>query len=101
MPTSPELLTFNNWDWAKTLKNSFTLVVLRPLHKKWVAKSISNKSDNTLKNVSDNTLKIRNWMTKHSRKVSTTAQKNWAQQLKNRLQEDHEGSSWENKEKLD
>jgi hypothetical protein len=50
--------------------------------------------------VSDNTLK---------KKMSTTAQEMWALQLKkgehyssrNRLQEDHGGSSWENREKLD
>jgi hypothetical protein len=41
------------------------------------------------------------WVTTHSRKVSTTTQEKWVQQLKNRLQEDHEWSSWENKEKLD
>jgi hypothetical protein len=33
--------------------------------------------------------------------MSTTTQKKWAQQLKNSLQVDHEGSSWENREKLD
>jgi hypothetical protein len=33
MPTSPGLSTSNNWGWAETLKNSFTLVELGPLHK--------------------------------------------------------------------
>jgi hypothetical protein len=33
MPTSPGLSTFNNWGWADTLKNSFTLVELGLLHK--------------------------------------------------------------------
>jgi hypothetical protein len=33
MPTSPGLPTSNNWGWAKTLKNSFTLVELGPLNK--------------------------------------------------------------------
>jgi hypothetical protein len=41
------------------------------------------------------------WMTKHSRNMSTTTQEKWAQQLKNKLQKDHEGSSWDNREKLD
>jgi hypothetical protein len=30
MPTSPELSTSNNWGWAETLKNNFTLVELGP-----------------------------------------------------------------------
>jgi hypothetical protein len=33
MPTSPGLPTSNNWGWAKTLKNSFTLVELGPYTK--------------------------------------------------------------------
>jgi hypothetical protein len=33
IPTSPGLPTSNNWGWAETLKNSFTLVELDPLHK--------------------------------------------------------------------
>jgi hypothetical protein len=33
MPTFSELPTSNNWGWAETLKNSFTLVELGPLHK--------------------------------------------------------------------
>jgi hypothetical protein len=33
MPTSPRLPTSNNWGWAETLKNSFTLVELGLLHK--------------------------------------------------------------------
>jgi hypothetical protein len=66
MPTSPGLPTSNNWDWAETLKNSFTLVELGPLHKngqsslsitrvtthskKWVTThSKQEVSDNTLK----------------------------------------------------
>jgi hypothetical protein len=69
------------------------------LIQKWAAKPIGNKSDNTLKKMSDNTLKTKDeWQhtqkrwTLHSRKVSTTAQ--------NSLQIDHEGSSLENREKL-
>jgi hypothetical protein len=33
---------------SRNTKNSFTLVELGPLHKKWAAKPIGNKSDNTL-----------------------------------------------------
>jgi hypothetical protein len=33
MSTSPGLSTSNNWDWPETLKNSFILVELGPLHK--------------------------------------------------------------------
>jgi hypothetical protein len=33
MSTSPELPTSNNWGWAETLKNSFTVVELGLLHK--------------------------------------------------------------------
>jgi hypothetical protein len=33
MLTSPGLSTSNNWGWADTLKNSFTLVELDPLYK--------------------------------------------------------------------
>jgi hypothetical protein len=33
MATSPGLSTSNNWGWAETLKNSFTLVELGLLHK--------------------------------------------------------------------
>jgi hypothetical protein len=74
MPMSPRLPTSNNWGWTETLKNSFTLVKFDPLHKKWVAKPISNKSDNTLKKVSDNTLKTRSeWQ--HT-------QERWTLQLK-------------------
>jgi hypothetical protein len=85
MLTSPEFLTSNNWNWAEILKISFTLVELGPLHKKWAAKPIGNKSDNTLKNMSDNTLK----------NVSTTAQEMFTRRV------DHKGSSLENGDKLD
>jgi hypothetical protein len=54
MPTSLGLSTSNKWGWAKTLKNSFTLVELGPLHK------------NGLPSLSV----IR--VTTHSRKMSTT-----------------------------
>jgi hypothetical protein len=33
MPTSPGLLTSNNWGWAEILKINFTLVELGHLHK--------------------------------------------------------------------
>jgi hypothetical protein len=49
MPTSPELPISNNWGWTKTLKNSFTLLELDPLQKKWATKPIGNKCNNTLK----------------------------------------------------
>jgi hypothetical protein len=62
----------------------FTLVELGPLQK-WTVKPIVNTSDNTLKNVSDNTLKTRS--EHYSSKMS--------------FQKDHEGSSWENREKLE
>jgi hypothetical protein len=83
MPTSPGLSTSNNWGWAETLKNSFTLVELGFFIQKWATKPIGNKSNNTLKKMSDNTLKIRSeWQHTQekgehysSRKVSTTAQK--------------------------
>jgi hypothetical protein len=65
MHTSPGLSTSNNWGWAETLKTTFTLVELGLLHKN-AAKSIGNKSDNTLKN--------KKWVTTHSKKIITTAQ---------------------------
>jgi hypothetical protein len=82
MHTASGLLASHNWDWAETLKNSFTLVELGPLHKKWATKPIGNKSDNTFKNVSDNTLKTKSewqytqemWVTTHIKIMSTTAQ---------------------------
>jgi hypothetical protein len=85
MSTSPEPSTSNNWDWADILKRIFTLVELGPLQK-WAAKPIGNKSDNTLK--------IRSEWQHTQEKVSITAQENV-------FQEDHKGSSWENREKLD
>jgi hypothetical protein len=33
MHMSPGLPTSNNWSWAETLKNSFTLIELGPLYK--------------------------------------------------------------------
>jgi hypothetical protein len=93
MPTSSGPSTSNNWGWADILKRVFTLVELGPLQK-WAAKPIGNKNDNTLKKVSDNTLKIRSEWQHTQEKVSTTAQENV-------FQEDHEWSSWENREKLD
>jgi hypothetical protein len=74
MPTFSGLPTSNNWGWAETLKNSFTLVELDHLHKKWTAKSIGNKSDNTLKNMSNNTLKTKDEWQHTQKKMSTTAQ---------------------------
>jgi hypothetical protein len=67
---------------------------------KWAAKPIGNKSYNTLKKVSDNTLKkgewqhTQMWVITHSRKGEHYSSKEY-------FQEDHEWSSWENREKLD
>jgi hypothetical protein len=69
---------------SRYIKMVFTLVELGPLQK-WVVKSIVSTSDNTLKNVSGNTLKTRS--EHYSSKMS--------------FQKDHEGSSWENREKLE
>jgi hypothetical protein len=75
MPTSLGPSTSNYWGWADILKRVFTLVELGPL-KKWAAKPIGNKSDNTLKRVSDNTLKTRSEWQHTQEKVSTTTQDN-------------------------
>jgi predicted amino acid racemase len=93
MPTSSGLPTSNNWCWAEILKTSFTLVELGPLHKNGLPSR--NKSDNTLKKVSDNTLKIRSEWQHTQEKVSATAQERFTRRVY------HQGSSWENKEKLD
>jgi hypothetical protein len=91
MHTSPRFPTSNNWGWAETLKNNFTLVELGPLYKNRLSSlSVTRVITHSKK-----------WVTTHSKKVSTTAQEKWAQQLKNSLQVDHKGSSWENREKLD
>jgi hypothetical protein len=74
MPTSLGLSTSNNWDWAETLKNSFTLVELGPLHKNWLSSLSVIRVITHSKMMSDNTLKNKKWVTTHSRKVSTTAQ---------------------------
>jgi cell division protein FtsL len=74
MLTSLGLTISNNWGWAETLKNSFTLVELDHLHKKWVVKSINNESDkHTKKNEWQHTQNKR-WVTTHSKRISTTAQ---------------------------
>jgi hypothetical protein len=58
MPTSSGLSTFNNWVWAETLKNNFTLVELGRLYK------------NGLPSLSATTVTIhsKRWVTTHSRK---------------------------------
>jgi hypothetical protein len=85
MPTSPRLSTSNNWGWAKTLKNSFTLVELGPLHKNGLPRLSVTRvtthskmwvTTHSKQEVSDNTLK---------KKMSTTAQERWALKLKNRI----------------
>jgi hypothetical protein len=103
MPTSPGLSTSNNWGWAETLKNSFTLVELGPLHKNRLASlsviRVTTHSKrwvttHSKQEVSDNTLKTRSeWQ--------HTQEKSEHYSSRNGLQEDHEGSSWENREKLD
>jgi hypothetical protein len=77
MPTSPGLITSNNWGWAETLKNSFTLVELGPLHKNRLSSlSVIRVTTHSkgewqhTQNVSDNTLKIIRWVITHSRNVS-------------------------------
>jgi hypothetical protein len=93
MPTSPGLPTSNNWGWAETLKNSFTLVQLSPLHKNGLP-SLS---------VTRVTTHSKMWVTTHSRKVSDNTLKKCehysSKQFIRRV--DHEGSSWENGKKLD
>jgi hypothetical protein len=64
MPTSSGLPTSNNWGWAETLKNNFILVEVGLLHKNGLSSLLITR------------------VTTHSRKVSTTAQEKWAQQLK-------------------
>jgi hypothetical protein len=54
--TSSGLSTSNNWSWAETLKNSFTLVELGPLHKN----GLSNLS------ITRVTAHSKRWMTIHS-----------------------------------
>jgi hypothetical protein len=76
------LPTSNNWGWAETLKNSFTLVELGPLHKNGLLSlSVTRVTTHSKKwvtthskqEVSDNTLKKDEHY--NSRKVSTTTQK--------------------------
>jgi hypothetical protein len=57
MPTSPGLPTSNNWGWAETLKNNFTLIELDPLHKN----GLSNLSVRRV------TTHLKRWMTTHSK----------------------------------
>jgi hypothetical protein len=83
MPTSPGLPTSNNWGWAETLKNSFTLVELDLLHKNGLSSisvtrvTIHSKrwvTTHSKQEVSDNTLKTRSeWQ--HT-------QERWTLQLK-------------------
>jgi hypothetical protein len=80
MPTSPGPSTSNNWVWAETLKNSFTLVEFGLLHKNGMPSlsvtrvTIHSKmwvTTHSKQKVSDNTLKKGEHYS--SRKVSTTA----------------------------
>jgi hypothetical protein len=74
MSTSPGLSSSNNWDWADTLKNSFTLVELGPLHK--------NEPPNL--SVTRVTTHTKMWVTTHSETRSEWqhTQKTLALQLK-------------------
>jgi hypothetical protein len=63
MSTFSGLSNSNNWGWAKTLKNSFTLVELGPLHKNELP-SLS---------ITRVTTHSKMWVTTHSRKVNTIA----------------------------
>jgi hypothetical protein len=79
---------------AEILKIQFYTCRTWSLTQKWDAKTIGNKNDNTLKKMSDNSLKTRSeWQ--------HTQEKDEHYSSRNILQEDHEGSSWENREKLD
>jgi hypothetical protein len=95
MPTFPGFSTFNNWGWAETLKNSFTLVELGPLHKNELP-SLSVTRVTTLKTRSEwQHTQNKKWMTTHSKQevsdntlkknMSTTAQERWTLQLKKRI----------------
>jgi hypothetical protein len=93
MPTSPGPSTSNNWGWADILKKVFTLVELGPLQK-WNAKPISNKEwQHTQKGEWQHT-QNKKWVTTHSRKGEHYSSREF-------FQEDHEGSSWENRKKQD
>jgi hypothetical protein len=83
MPTSPGLPTSNNWGWAETLKDNFTLVEFDPLHKNGLSRL----------SVIRVTTHSKRWVITHSRKM-------WALQLKKHITRRSEGSSWENREKL-
>jgi hypothetical protein len=84
---------------SRYTKNNFTLVELGPLHKNELPSLSVTRVTTHSKRVSDNTLKNKKWVTTHSKtrnewqhtkkgehyiskRVSTTAQKGWALQLK-------------------
>jgi hypothetical protein len=76
---------------SRYIKKCFYTCRTWSLTQKWVVKPIGNTSDNTL-----NT-----WVTTHSKIMSTTTQERVEHNSSRRSwEEDHEGSSWENREKL-
>jgi hypothetical protein len=78
MPTFSGLPTFNNWGWAETLKNNFTLVELDPLDKNGLPNlSVIRVTTYTQEKCEHYSL----------RNVSTTAQERFTRRV------DHKGSS--------
>jgi hypothetical protein len=77
---------------SRNTKNNFTLVELDPLHKN----GLSSQS------VTRVTTHSKRWVTTHSKTRSEWqyTQKGEHYSSRKYLQEDHEGSSWENREKL-
>jgi hypothetical protein len=92
MPTSLELSASNNWGWADILKRIFTLVELGLLHKNELP-SLS---------ITQVTTHSKTWVTTHSKIRSEHYNSKGVEHNSSRkyFQEDHEGSSWENREKL-
>jgi hypothetical protein len=77
---------------SRYIKNGFYTCRTWSLTQKWAAKPIGNTNDNTLKT----------WVTTHSKIINTTTQERVEHNNSRRSwEEDHEGSSWENREKLD
>jgi hypothetical protein len=93
MPMSPGPSTSNNWGWADILKRVFSLVELGPLYKNGLP-SLS---------VTRVTTHSKTWVTTRSKQELSTTGQNRVEHNNSRIcfQEDHEGSNWENREKLD
>jgi hypothetical protein len=86
-------LNFQQLSLNRYIKKGFYTCRTWSLTQKWSAKSIGNTSDNILKNMSDNTLKTRSEL-----QLKKGVEHNSSREC---FQEDHEGSSWENREKLE